>query len=90
MDEEETYSLSEEGMLIMSGVLYKAAALGLITPQSITATNVKDFIQTLADQDEVWVGSTITDRDQKEVLLAIVLPTLIPPETPAAKKQDYN
>ena len=90
MDKEETYSLTEEGMLIMSRVLYKAAALGIITAQSITATNINDYIQTLADKDEIWIGSNIDERDQRLLMLAMVLPEFIPPETEAAKKQDYN
>jgi hypothetical protein len=88
-DQEETFSLTEAGMLIMSKVLYKAAALGLITPQTITASNVNDYIQTLADQDAIWVGSTIEERDQKLIMLAMVLPTLIPPEA-INKKTEYN
>lgn len=85
MDDDEHYSLTEDGILIMSRVLYKAAALGMITTQSITATNVNDYIQTLADKDEIWIGSNIDDRDQRLLMLAMVLP-----ESTVAKKQEYN
>lgn len=88
-DQDDGFRLSEEGAQMMANVLNKAIKLGLITKQSITNSNLKDYIHTLADHDEIWEGTNMEDRMERKVMLAIVLPALIAPKA-TETKIEYN
>ena len=88
-DEDDEFRLSEEGAEMMSKVLNKAIKLGLITKQSITNSNLKDYIHTLADHNEIWEGTNMVDPLERQVMLAITLPALIAPKA-TETKIEYN
>lgn len=80
MEKEQGYRLSNKGMLMMAKVLLRAEKAGLLTPGCITDANIKEYIQTLADHDEIWdEESADMDKDMRKVMLAFVLLKVITP-----------
>lgn len=78
-EEKEGYNLTTQGLIMMSTVLVRAVKLQLIDISTVDETNMPGLIQTLADRDELWDGTPITDRGQKLVLLAMTLMQLTAP-----------
>lgn len=72
-DDNQGYKLSQKGLIMMLKVLLKAEGLGLFTPGCINNANIKDYIQTLADHNEIWEETPIPEREQRLVLLAMIL-----------------
>jgi hypothetical protein len=83
-DEKEGYSLTTQGLIMMSTVLLRATKLGLIDMENVNESNIQDHIQVLAARDELWDGTPITDKNQKLVLLAMTLIRLTDPVDPSS------
>lgn len=78
IDNEETFSLSDEGRELVAKVLTKAERLGHIQLNKITKSNIPDHCKSLAEVDELW-PEILTERNRddtvnnRKVLLAFGL-----------------
>ena len=86
-DDKRGYQLTQKGLIMMLKILLKAEEAGLYTPGCINEANVKDYVQTLADHDEIWEGSQIEEVEQRLVMLAMLL---LPMVNPTADKSKLN
>lgn len=77
--ETEGYNLTAQGLILMSTVLLRATNLQLIDIGTITEDTIEQHTQVLADRDELWDGTPITERGQKVVLITMTLMRLIKP-----------
>lgn len=78
-DEQEEYSLTAQGLILMSTVLARAVKLQLINIRDVNDANIQDYVEVIASHSELWEGTPITEYEQKLVLITMTLLRLITP-----------
>ena len=68
-----TYTLTDEAIDIMEKVLQKAFALGIFNPMEVKESNISTHVRAMIDNEEIWKDSTIELKDERKVLLAMIL-----------------
>lgn len=89
-DEDEFFALSEAGAALMQKVLLRAAKELSFDITAVNASNLTDYLQTLADSDLIWEGSDISIREERVVLLVVVLGTYVNSHHTPKDKDRYN
>jgi hypothetical protein len=77
MDEEQ-YQLSEEAALMMKDILSNAEKLGLIGPvNKIKSEDIRDICHNLAMQNQLWLETDISNKEERVILLGFALLSLV-------------